>query len=74
MNLKKHTLPGTVLPIAAFVALMFALLGSCVNPDLFIPRAVQGMLDLTKWSFSGPVPAAMDGEWEFYPGRLLDPR
>ena len=73
MNLKKHTLPGTVLPIAAFVSLMFALLGSCVNPDLFIPRAVQGMLDLTKWSFSGPVPAAMDGEWEFYPGRLLDP-
>jgi signal transduction histidine kinase len=35
------------------------------------PRAENGRLDLTAWRFSADGVVALDGEWEFYPNRLL---
>lgn len=35
--------------------------------------AERGILDLTKQEFSKNEVVKLDGEWEFYPGKLLDP-
>lgn len=35
------------------------------------PRAVQGIVDLRDWDFSSNPPISLDGEWEFYPNRLI---
>ncbi|MEO5672085.1 MAG: PAS domain-containing protein, partial [Ramlibacter sp.] len=38
-----------------------------------VPQARGGMLDLSAWSFERDGVAALDGEWEFFPGALLAP-
>ncbi|MFM9282315.1 hybrid sensor histidine kinase/response regulator [Paenibacillus jiagnxiensis] len=38
------------------------------------PRARQGVLDLSGWNFSENGIVRLNGEWEFYPGQLLNPR
>lgn len=38
------------------------------------PRAVQGVLDMRGWDFQQSRPITLDGQWSFYPGRLIDPR
>jgi signal transduction histidine kinase len=37
------------------------------------PKAVDGRLDLTGWNFERDGIVPLDGEWEFYPDRLLAP-
>ncbi|MBB6691514.1 histidine kinase [Cohnella xylanilytica] len=37
------------------------------------PRAVRGALDLSSWDFHRDGKAELNGEWEFYPNRLLAP-
>ncbi|WP_135547728.1 hybrid sensor histidine kinase/response regulator [Paenibacillus cymbidii] len=37
------------------------------------PAAVQGVLDLSGWNFAKDGSVPLDGEWEFYPNRLLAP-
>ena len=36
------------------------------------PRAVGAVLDLTGWDFQRDGPVSLAGEWEFYPGELLN--
>lgn len=36
------------------------------------PRAVNGMLDLTNWHFAEDGVLPLNGEWEFYPDKLLN--
>lgn len=38
------------------------------------PGINKGILDLTGWKFHGDETIALDGEWEFYPNKLLDPK
>ncbi|MEI7026550.1 ATP-binding protein [Paenibacillus sp. y28] len=42
-------------------------------PNRTAPLARQGLLDLTNWDFSKHGVVPLDGEWEFYAGRLLEP-
>jgi len=37
------------------------------------PHAEQGVLDLTAWNFADDGVVPLDGEWEFYPGKLTPP-
>jgi sensor histidine kinase YesM len=37
------------------------------------PRAENGLLDLTAWRFEDDGVVPLDGEWEFYPDKLLSP-
>jgi hypothetical protein len=37
------------------------------------PRAVQGVIDCTGVDFTGMDMVKLDGQWEFYWGRLLQP-
>jgi two-component system, sensor histidine kinase ChiS len=58
----------------------FALVLACLlllpavhaEPHKAIPTAVHGVLDLQGWSFSEDGIVKLDGEWEFYWGKLLD--
>lgn len=62
-----------VVPITVIVLAVFAIFESCVNPDLFIPKAQMGQVDLTNWSFADHLPIPLDGNWEFFPGELVSP-
>jgi two-component sensor histidine kinase len=35
------------------------------------PKAAGGVLDLRSWDFEADGPAALSGEWDFFPGELL---
>ncbi|MFC5471299.1 ATP-binding protein [Cohnella suwonensis] len=38
------------------------------------PKAARGVLDLSQWRFEADGAVKLDGEWEFYPERLLQPQ
>ncbi len=73
MGMKRGTFPATLVPVIVLLSIAFALLGSCVNSDIFIPHAQKGLIDLSPVDFSLASPVALNGEWEFYPGELLSP-
>jgi len=61
---------GALLIIPLFVA-VFCTLISCRLADVpDRPRAVHGELDLRGWDFSARSSLNLEGEWEFFPGRL----
>jgi|GEM_PF-1253019 len=37
------------------------------------PSAIKGVLDLSRWDFTGNKIIRLDGEWEFYRNRFIDP-
>jgi diguanylate cyclase (GGDEF)-like protein len=49
------------------------LVASCAAVREHPPRAIQGSFDLTQWQSSGSQEIRLDGEWGYYPGRLLAP-
>ena len=56
--------------VLAYALLLFSLLGcQQVEPDSPL-RAKQGMIDLRSWDTRS---LSLQGEWSFYPGRLVDP-
>ena len=38
------------------------------------PSAINGVLDLSEWDLNNNVPVRLDGEWEFYWNRLINPQ
>ncbi|SDC25320.1 His Kinase A (phospho-acceptor) domain-containing protein [Paenibacillus sp. UNCCL117] len=57
----------TLVLLLATYGVLFAYL----SPDKKQPPiAANGSLDLTSWHFADDGVVALDGEWEFYPGRL----
>ncbi|MBN1243332.1 MAG: hypothetical protein JXA15_11575 [Spirochaetales bacterium] len=60
------------LPALAVAALALLAVECAPGQGVDAPRASGGMLDLRAWDFDeGPV--ALAGEWEFAPGRFIDP-
>lgn len=57
-----------LLPLAVFAAMF-----SYTQPDRSAPTAVRGVLDLTSWELDNQSFIALDGEWEYYEGVLLEP-
>jgi hypothetical protein len=39
-----------------------------------MPAFDQGKIDLSEWDFIGQGNLPLNGKWEFYPGRLLQPK
>lgn len=70
-------LRGTaIVMIAALLALLVAALirwAPLLPAAGHGPRAVAGVLDLSGWDFARDGLVRLDGEWAFYPGRLLAP-
>ncbi len=52
---------------------VLAILWGCGSHGTENPRAVRGTIDLTAWDFDEDGAASLDGEWEFYQSRFLQP-
>lgn len=72
MQTEKSTIITLLVPVVIVAMAVFALFGSCVNPDIFSPKAKQGHLDLEGWSFTERGPIRLNGEWEFFPSKLVN--
>ncbi len=71
-DLHWDTMTGRARAVAALSVVVLAACGAgCGGPAA--PRAVGGVLDLREWRLERDGPVSLDGEWEFYWGRLLDP-
>ncbi|WP_341281880.1 ATP-binding protein [Paenibacillus sp. FSL H8-0537] len=64
---------GMFLMIIGIMGTIFALIFHNVADKQDV-RAVNGVLDLSNWSFVEKGAVKLDGEWEFYPGQLLTPK
>lgn len=73
MRSEKSAILSALFPIAVVSAVLLTLLGSCVNPDIHVPAARSGRINLGNWPFAERPPVALDGEWEFFPGELVAP-
>ncbi|MCE5173305.1 ATP-binding protein [Paenibacillus profundus] len=67
-NRKLFFIAGLLL--AALTGLRFVWLSFQLPPEH--PLAAQGVLDLRDWEFENQRSIALNGEWEFYPGRFLE--
>ncbi len=73
MQARKSVLFSILAPIVVLLAATLTLLGSCVRPNLSVPKAISGRIDLTDWSFSQRGALPLDGQWDFFQGELLLP-
>lgn len=77
MNLssKPMTTRKALLYLSLFLLLLVSLriiwFSFRMMPEL--PKAEQGVLNLKQWSFDDHQIITLDGEWEFIPGRLIEP-
>jgi len=70
MKLKMLAAAVTLAILAATYGLFFVYFSSGGKQ---MPRAENGVLDLSAWRFAEDGVVVLDGEWEFYPDRLLFP-
>ena len=63
----------TALSLALLMGLIMAGCGSSQLGGEGPPRAAQGVLDLSDWDFERDGSVRLDGGWEFYWKRLLEP-
>ena len=58
------------------IVLLFLFISSCAREIIkkSIPEAENGILDLTGWDFKNDGTLKLDGEWELYRGKLLEPQ
>ncbi|XID90244.1 ATP-binding protein [Paenibacillaceae bacterium WGS1546] len=63
----------TVYLVMALIAAMAAGLVIVQQPRVAQPEAANGEIDLSHWDFRKQGNVKLDGEWAFYPNRLLAP-
>jgi signal transduction histidine kinase len=68
MKLKIAALVVTLVILAATYGIFFVYFSLT---DKHTPKAENGFLDLAAWRFADDGVVPLDGEWEFYPGKLL---
>ncbi|MFC5471487.1 ATP-binding protein [Cohnella suwonensis] len=61
----------TLIPLISILLLMG--IYEYTVPNRSAPIAQDGVLDLSEWDFDGSGFVNLDGEWTFYPNRLLTP-
>lgn len=59
--------------VLALVLVTASFIASCVNPGELVPKARDGRIDLTDWSFADGGALPLDGDWEYFPGTLVKP-
>ncbi|WP_261807796.1 hypothetical protein [Paenibacillus sp. N3.4] len=65
--------PIGIIFILSLLIMLFTDIYSSVAPSRGIQLAKQGVLDLTSRDFRKQGLVTLDGEWEFYEGKLLEP-
>jgi two-component sensor histidine kinase len=71
-RLRDRVVFGLVLFAASSVPFLIAYL-SGGRPASRPPEAAGGVVDLRDWDFRRDGPVRLSGEWDFFPGQLLDP-
>ncbi|MFC5402516.1 ATP-binding protein [Cohnella soli] len=69
---RMRNVPGIVGISALAIALIIGMFMQA-RPPADSPKAKAGVLDLAGWHFAEQGLVNLNGEWEFYGGRLLDP-
>ncbi|MFF2014474.1 ATP-binding protein [Paenibacillus sp. NPDC058177] len=67
-TLKKH---GLILLLTLALLSGLRLVWYAVQAPSKAPQAVNGVLDMRGWNFEGSKSITLNGEWEFYPDKLL---
>ncbi|MFC3745992.1 ATP-binding protein [Paenibacillus sp. GCM10012306] len=67
-TLKKH---GLILLLTLALLFGLRLIWYAVQAPPTTPHAVNGILDMRGWNFEDSRSITLDGEWEFYPDKLL---
>lgn len=68
--------PSPLRGVGLILAATLFLAACALEPDAqhqAMPRAIQGVLDVSGWDMAASGPLRLDGEWEFYPRQLLGP-
>lgn len=60
--------------VCSLMVVLLTSLFSINKSSSVTPKAIQGQLDLSSWSFVRDGIVKLDGEWEFYEGELLTPQ
>ena len=63
---------GLILSLVG-LCLMTAVLGACAGNKGEMPKAEQGVIDLSHWNPASAGPVRLDGQWGFHWGQLLEP-
>lgn len=58
--------------IILFISIIFFIYGY-EGKENYTPKAVNGKIDLSNWSFEKDGLVKLDGQWQFYCGELLEP-
>lgn len=72
MDSEQKTTYSLFLPVVFISIALLTVLGSCINPAVFSPVAKSGTIDLSSWDFQIQGAVTLSGEWDFFPGLLLD--
>ncbi len=61
--------------IAVSIIVVIIIIGQLINKNSTIeaPLCENGVMDLTNWNFSKNGNVKLNGDWEFYPNKLLSP-
>ncbi|MCO7175460.1 ATP-binding protein [Sporolactobacillus kofuensis] len=68
MKKRIEALAITVCILALMIGVLFVVF---TYNERSTPQAVNGNLDLTKWNFAKEGPVPLNGQWDFYPNKLL---
>ncbi len=69
----RNQLLGLVGMIVIFIAATSLFIYQWLNPAAHYPQAQRGILNAAQWNFADNGVIPLQGEWEFYPNRLLTP-
>ncbi|MDF2512841.1 MAG: signal transduction histidine kinase, LytS [Herbinix sp.] len=76
MRMKKSIyakLSMRIVIVVGIIMLFLAVFYYSELPNSKSPQAVKGYLDLSDWDFTIKNTVFLNGEWDFYPGKLLQP-
>lgn len=73
MRIKNNTAPKYIATIILFLGILLGLRWAWteVFPTSEHPRAVHGVLDMRGWDLENSPSILLDGEWQFYPAKLV---
>lgn len=66
-------LVAVIISIEIIMLTIIAIYHSVETPKRGMLHATTGYLNLSQWDFSETKSVSLDGEWEFYPGQLIEP-
>ncbi|WMT40989.1 ATP-binding protein [Paenibacillus sp. D2_2] len=71
--MRKITVAALIIFCGLFILMTTYQLAANRSVESSLPEAVNGKMDLSQWNFATDGSVRLDGEWEYYQDRLLNP-